>query len=190
MTEAKEEDHKFTKTISNEIYFNCEVTPETVAEFNQELRKLDIHLRKQYIDLGIESSVPTIKIFINSPGGDLHCGLSAMDHISMCKSHTITIADGCAASAAALMFLGGKCRRIKRNSFILIHQLSSEGVWGTYNEMRAELANCDILMKQMKSICTKRTQIPEHKLDLLMNEDMLLSAKKCIKYGVVEDYYE
>lgn len=184
MAEAKDEEQKYVKIISNEIYFHTEVTTESVLEFNLELQKLDKSLRKQYIELGIDRYQPTIIIFINSPGGDLHCGLSAMDHISNCKSHVITVADGCAASAAALMYLGGHERKIKENSYVLIHQLSTEGMWGTFNEMKAEVDNCEKLMNCLYKICRKKTQLPEEKLDKLMTQDVLLSSKKCIKYGI------
>jgi ATP-dependent Clp protease protease subunit len=145
-------------------------------------------LRKQFIDLGIDQT-PVIKIFINSPGGDLHCGLSAMDHIAKCKSRTVTIADGCAASAAALMFLGGQERQIKQNSCILIHQLSTDGMWGTFNEMKAEVENCQMLMNQLVKICMKKTLLTDEKMSKLLTQDILLSAKKCIKYGIAESYY-
>jgi ATP-dependent protease ClpP protease subunit len=185
MAEVKEEEPKYVKVLANEIYFHTEVTSESVLEFNIELQKLDKSLRKQYIDFGIDHQ-PTIKIFINSPGGDVHCGLSAMDHISNCKSHVVTVADGCTASAAALMYLGGHERRIKENAYVLIHQLSTDGMWGTFNEMKAEVDNCEKLMKCLYKICRKKTLLPDEKLAQLMTQDVLLNSKKCIKYGIAE----
>jgi ATP-dependent protease ClpP protease subunit len=182
MTEEKPHEPQFIKIHSNEIFFYSEVSVESVQEFNFHLSKLDVDLRQQYVSLGIDER-PTIKIYIHSPGGDVHAGFAAMDHIRSCKSKTVTIADGFTASAAAMMYLGGQERLIKENAFILIHQLSSE-FWGTYGEMRAEVSNLDKLMDRMRYVCKKYTTIPEHHLETLMQKDVILPAKKCIKYGI------
>lgn len=182
MAEEKVEEIKFLKVHANEIFFYSEISIESIEEFNYHLSKLDLELRHKYLDLGIDER-PTIKIYIHSPGGDVHAGFAAMDHIRACKSKTVTIADGFTASAAAMMYLGGQERLIKENAFILIHQLSSE-FWGTYSEMRSEMNNLDQLMDRMRYVCKKYTNIPEHKLEKLMQKDIILSAKKCIKYGI------
>ena len=182
MAEEKPEELKYIKVHSNEIYFYSEISVESVEEFNFHLSKLDMELRCKYIELGIDEQ-PTIKIYIHSPGGDVHAGFGAMDHIRSCKSKTVTIADGFTASAAAIMYLGGQERLIKENSFILIHQLSSE-FWGTYGEMRSEMNNLEQLMNRMTYVCKKYTNIPEYRLEKLMSSDIILSAKKCIKYGI------
>jgi ATP-dependent protease ClpP protease subunit len=187
MAEEKQEELKFVKVHANEIFFYSEISVESIQEFNFHLSKLDVDLRQQYVSLGIDEK-PTIKIYIQSPGGDVHAGFAAMDHIRSCKSKTVTIADGFTASAAAMMYLGGQERLIKENAFILIHQLSSE-FWGTYGEMRAEMNNLEQLMHRMKSVCKKYTNIPEHKLNALMEKDIILSAKKCIKYGIASSAF-
>jgi ATP-dependent Clp endopeptidase proteolytic subunit ClpP len=174
MSEEKQE--KIIKVIGNEIYFHVEVTDESVSEFILELRKLDLEMRSKFTD-------PTIRIYFNSPGGDLHSGLAAHDHIANCKSRVITVATGLTASAAAIMFLGGHERQIQRNAWILIHQMSSD-VWGSFNEMKAEVENCALLMQQMRGLCKKYTSLSDEKIAELMTKDVLLSAKKCIKYGV------
>jgi ATP-dependent Clp endopeptidase proteolytic subunit ClpP len=182
MSDEKTPELEYIKTHANEIFFYSEVSVESIEEFSFQLSKLDKELRCKYIELGIEEQ-PTIKVYIHSPGGDLHAGLGAMDHIRCCKSKVITIADGFTASAAAMMYLGGHERHIKKNTYLLIHQLSSE-VWGSYEDLRSEMDNIEKLMKKMKSICSKCTEIPEHKLEQLMTKDIILSAKRCLKYGV------
>jgi len=81
------------------------------------------------------------------------------------------------------MYLGGHKRLITRNAWILIHQMSSE-VWGSFDEITSEVENLNKLMTQMTQMCRRRTDLSEEKLEQLMHKDILLSAKKCIKYGV------
>jgi len=183
MTEKEIEQLKYIKIVSNEIYFYCDVSVESVAEFNTELRKLDKELRTKYIEMDIDD-IPVIKIYIHSPGGDVHAGFGAHDHIQRCKSHVITIADGFTASAAAIMYLGGHERFITKNAWILIHQIGTEIGWGSFDEIKAEVDNCQQIMKHMRSMCKRMTNIPEAKLDKLMQQDVIMSSKKCLKYGV------
>jgi ATP-dependent Clp protease protease subunit len=179
MEDTDDEKTQYLKVQGNSIYFYCDVSVESILEFNSELRKLDMTLNATYMD-------PTIYVYIHSPGGDLHAGFSAHDHIRMCKSKVVTVADGLTASAAAIMYLGGHKRLVTRNAWIMIHQMSNE-VWGNFDEMKAELENCQKLMKHMTSLCRRLTDLSEHKLEELMHKDILLSSKKCLKYGVAHE---
>jgi ATP-dependent Clp endopeptidase proteolytic subunit ClpP len=181
-------EYEYIKIEGRDIYFYSEVDNESVLELNIALTKLDKELRKSFIDLGIDQT-PEIRIFIHSPGGDLHAGMSAMDRISSMKCDTVTIADGYCCSAAAIMLLGGKRRAITPNSYILIHQMSTE-FWGKFEEIKDEMENCRMFQEHIKEICTARTSLPEKKLKRLMKHDLYLTAAKCIKYGVVDQIHE
>ncbi|NBS67512.1 hypothetical protein EBT31_01170 [bacterium] len=184
-----EEEYEYIKVINNEIYFYADVDSDSVLELNIALKKLEKELRLKRIELG-EYDAPTIKVFIHSDGGELYAGLSAMDHFKACQAKIVTIADGCCASAAAMMLLGGHERLIKRNAYVLIHQLSTDGFWGKFEELKDEMENCNRLMEHLKDIVKEHTQIPEKRVDKLMKRDLILSAERCIKYGVVSGYYE
>lgn len=127
-----------------------------------------------------------INLFIHSDGGDLMAGLSSMDHIAHSRIPVTTIVDGFAASAAAIIFLGGAKRKMMPHSFVLIHQLST-GLWGKYEDLKDEVKNCDLLMKNALTIYRKKTNIPPKKLSKFMKRDVYLSLKKCIKYNIVDE---
>ena len=77
-------------------------------------------------------------------------------------------------------------RIIRRNSFMLIHQLSG-GVWGTYEDIVDNKKNCDRLMKMIKNIYLEHTRIPKKKLDSILKTDIWLDAKQCLDYGLVDE---
>jgi len=133
--------------------------------------------------LGMYDMVPTINLHIQSDGGDLNAGLGCMDFLRRLKPRVVTIAEGMCASAATFLCLGGDERIVTQNSYILIHQLGSE-FWGKYENMKDEMKFCDQLMKQMKKIYLRETSIPESKLDRLMQRDLYMSYKKCVRYGL------
>ena len=120
-----------------------------------------------------------INLFIHSDGGDLMAGLSAMDHISNSQIPITTIVDGFAASAAAVMLLGGAARKMMPHSFVLIHQLST-GFWGKYEDYKDDLKNCDLLMEDAKTLYIEKTDIPPKRLKKFMKRDVYLNFDKCI----------
>lgn len=91
----------------SDVYFHCEVCPESVLEFKTKIQKLELDLLHKYLDLGLTLR-PEIRVWIRSEGGDLHAGLSAMDFLTSLKRVKVrTIADGVCASAATFLLMEG-----------------------------------------------------------------------------------
>ena len=162
----------YIKVEGPDVFFYCDVSVESVAELCAVVKKVE---REFYESI--------VRVHIHSDGGDLHAGLAAMDFLKSCKSRVVTIAEGMCASAATFIFLGGDERIVCPNAYLLIHQLGSE-FWGKYEEMKDEMQHCERLMKHMKRIYLRETNLPEEKLDKLMKRDLYLSYKKCVKYGI------
>ena len=112
----------------NRVYFYAPVTDSTVLELIKILRSLDIEM--QVLSLRLKVSKIPIELHIHSGGGDLFAGLAAVDVIQSLKSPIHTYVEGSAASAATLMSLAGDKRFMYKNSFMLIHQISSLMVHG------------------------------------------------------------
>ena len=97
-----------------------------------------------------------------------------------------TVALGFCASAAVDIFLAGSRRLMGRNSYILIHQLSLD-IGGTYTTLRVEMKNSKKFMKHARHTCHEYTRLPEHVIDKLLTQDVNLTAKRCLKYGIVDE---
>lgn len=170
--------------IGSSVYFYCEISDSTISKLVTELRKLEIKLRKKAIEL--DGYKPRIKLYIRSNGGEVYAGFSAMDHISSMKIPVITIADGICASAATFLLLAGVKRHATPNTRILIHQISSSGFWGKYDELKDDLKHCESLMEQLNKLYSTKCEIPEKKLSKLMKRDIYLSADECLEYKVID----
>ena len=109
-----------------------------------------------------------------------------MDSITNLSVDVHTIVEGGAASAATFISLAGNHRVMSKNSYILIHQLSS-GYYGKYNEIKDEVENLDELMNMIKRIYNERSNVPSNKLDEILKHDLWFSSKKCLKYGLVDE---
>jgi ATP-dependent protease ClpP protease subunit len=162
----------------NEIYFYEEVTDESILRLNIELRKL------------ARTRPAEILLFINSPGGDVFSGFSAMDHIHGSPVPVTTIADGLCCSAATLLLLGGHKRLVKEHAHVLIHQISSESsAWAKFEDLKDEIKNLETLMDKMVDVYRQYTELPEKKLLRMMKHDMYLSSDQCIKYGIASELW-
>lgn len=170
----------------NKIYFYAPVTESTVLDLNKLLRSLDIEMQCLAIRFGASPEAFPIELHIHSGGGDLFSGLAAVDTIRTIKTPVNTYVDGSAASAATLMSLAGDKRFIYKNSFMLIHQLSSMLLEGTHEEFKDEFENQQRLMNRIKTLYREKARMSEETLEDLLKHDLWLDAEKCLEYGLVD----
>ena len=181
--EVKEqEENDSIKVIGNEILDYGDIDRENALEFVEKFKKLEIDLMKKAAELvGYE---PMIRVHIMSEGGDVFAGLNMMNVLERSRVKVITIAQGSCCSAATFVLLGGAERRMGKNAYCLIHQISTE-MWGNFNELKNEMKSNDKLMKMLKDMYLSKTKIPETKFKTLMKRDIYLPPDKCLKYGIV-----
>ena len=172
--DASGDDNNIVSAIGNRIYFYSEVTRPKVLELNRTVVKLANQFKTASELLGNEPA--HIKLHINSYGGSVFAGFSAVDYIRNSKVPITSVIDGCAASAATIMSVVAQERLMHENSFMLIHQLSS-GMWGKYEELKDDMKNCDVLMKTIKKIYMERAKIPKSKLSQILKHDLWFDAK-------------
>ena len=178
MREEDEEPQLNIQVLDNEIYFYEEISDETILHLNIELRKL------------AKTKPAEILLFINSGGGDVFAGFSALDHIRSSPVPVTTIADGLCCSAATLLLLGGHKRLVKEHSHVLIHQISSDSsAWVKFEDLKDEIKNLETLMGKMVDVYRQCTELPEKKLARMMKHDMYLSSDQCIRYGIATGVY-
>ena len=182
---AASDKNNIVETVNNRIYYYSEVSRQKILDLNKSMRNLNDNLLNQAQLLGLQDPA-SIHIHINSFGGSVFAGLSAVDYIKACEVPVITVVEGCAASAATLFSVVGTHRQIRYNSFMLIHQISS-GMWGKYEELKDSLDNCDLFMRIIKDIYNEHTKIPKKKLNEILKHDLWFDAETCLEYGLVDE---
>lgn len=188
--QPQQEEETWVKVHGSDVYFHCEVGPESVLELKTKIQKLEMELLHKHLDLGLSEIRPEIRVWIRSDGGDLHAGLSAMDFLATLKRVKVrTIADGVCASAATFILLGGRTRHMTENSYILIHQLNMDGSWGKFEEFKDQMHNLEKFMDKFRDIYTGETAIPENKLKKILKRDVYMDAKRCLKWAVVDSVW-
>ena len=168
----------------NKIYYYAGVNRDSAVELNKKIGELESKSLTLGHNLDIEP--PTLKLLINSGGGSITAGISSMDTILRTKVPVYTYVDGFAASAATFLSVVGEKRYMSRNSYMLVHQLSSN-FWGKYSEFEDEKQNLDLMMKTIKDVYKKYTKLPMKKLDEILKHDLMWDANTCLKYGLVDE---
>lgn len=108
-----------------EIQMYGEVVEEHPIDFwtGQPVEGLFIVLTDFLKDIDNIKNASSVKVRINSPGGDLEAGVAIYNRLKAMKNVT-TIVDGIAASAASLIFQAGNTRQIYQNSQVMVHSAS------------------------------------------------------------------
>jgi ATP-dependent protease ClpP protease subunit len=173
------------KSDSNHIYFYSDVDHKSCLDLNKSLQdKVDELL---YTALKNGFGRPKIYLHVNSYGGYIFSGVSAMDTILRLKEFAdiITIVEGGVASAGTFVSVVGTERWMTRNSYMLIHQLSST-TFGKYRELKDDMKNNEELMKMIKNVYTKYTQVPPEEVDKILDHDLWWDSETCLKYKLVD----
>ena len=168
----------------NKIYFYSGVSRNACSELNKKISELESKAITLSNSLSIEP--PPIKLFINSGGGTIVSGIASMDTIIRSQVPVWTYVDGFSASAATFMTVVGDLRFMSRNSYMLVHQLST-AFWGTYSNFEDEKQNLDLMMKNIKNIYKQYTKIPMKKLNEILKHDLMWDAKTCLEYGMIDE---
>ena len=130
-----------------------------------------------------------LTLIINSPGGEVHSAFALIDTMKGSVIPIRTIGIGMIASCGILTFMAGtKGRRvITPNTSILSHQYSWGSI-GKEHELFARVREFELSTERMIEHYKKCTGLTEKKIReiLLPPEDVWLSAKEAVKYGIAD----
>ena len=174
-------------TMNNHIYFNDDITMESVTVLNRSIRELQNDL----IILGIKNDIepPPIKLHLTTYGGLVYAAFSVIACIKSSKIPVHTIIDGYAASAGTLISVCGARRYIHRHSSMMIHELSA-GMWGRMSVMEEKMEDLKKMMDKLKEIYTTHTKLTNKKLDKILTKDSDWYAEECLANGLVDEIIE
>ena len=161
------------------IFLDKEINSKTASDVVSKLLYLD------------SESDEDIKIFINSPGGDIPSGLMIYDTINYIKSDVQTISLGTSASMAAIILLAGTKgkRKILPNSKVMLHDLSGE-TKGKYKDIITEVKELKKIHDIVFDIIENKTNLSMEQIEEYLKNDFWLDSKEALKYGIVDKVIE
>jgi len=152
------------------------------GEVNKELAEKVV---RQLLMLEAEGDDP-IKVFIDSPGGDVDAGFAIFDMMRFVKPEVYTIGMGLVASAGALILLAApKERRLGLpNSHYLIHQPLS-GIRGVATEIEIHAKELEKLRVKLNQLIADETGMDLVQVEKDTDRDYWLDASEAQEYGLI-----
>ena len=147
-------------------------------------------LIKDLLVLEAESNEP-VRIFINSPGGDVDAGFAIYDMVRFISCPVIMIGMGLVASAASLILLAvpAECRIGLPNSSYLIHQPLSE-MKGNATDIEIHAMQLEKMKAKINCIIAEATGMGLDTVTADTDRDHWLDAFEAQKYGLISRVVE
>ncbi len=140
---------------------------------------------RQLLILESDSNEP-IRVFIDSPGGDVDAGYAIFDMIRFINAPVYTIGMGLVASAGALILLASpKERRIALpNSHYLIHQPLS-GIKGVATDIEIHAAEIEKVRVKINKLISEETGTKLEQVQKDTDRDYWMNAEEAKQYGLI-----
>ena len=166
---------------SRTIFLTGDITRETVDSTIKGLSLLN-HL----------SSEDSIRLVLNSDGGEVNQGLALMDCIASIASIVTIDVVGEACSMAAIILQAGDIRRLSPSARVMIH-VGSEGYeenhatiikrWAKYQAKEDKICTDKLLVR----IREKHPGFTRQRLSRLLDFDTILTATEAIELGLADE---
>ncbi|MDR3283704.1 MAG: ATP-dependent Clp protease proteolytic subunit [Treponema sp.] len=152
------------------------------GEVNKELAEKIV---RQLLILEADSKEP-VRVFIDSPGGDVDAGFAIFDMIRFINAPVYAIGLGLVASAGALILLASpRERRIALpNSHYLIHQPLSS-MKGVATDIEIHALEIEKLREKLNILIAEETGKPVDVVKQDTDRDYWMNAGEALEYGLV-----
>ena len=132
-------------------------------------------------------AVAPIKMFINSPGGEVQSGLALYDVMQTLSCPVTTICLGMAASMAALVFVSGARREMLPHSRVMIHDpLIGGGLGGSALSVKARADDLMRIRDITGEVLARHTGMTLERVFELTAQDTYFEAEAAVEAGLAD----
>jgi ATP-dependent Clp protease protease subunit len=145
----------------------------------------------QLLFLNHEDPEKEIRMYINSPGGQIYAGLAIYDTMQIISNPISTVAVGVTASfGTVLLTAGTKGRRYALpHATIHMHQPLG-GAQGQATDIAIQAKQIMNLKTLLNGIMSKHTGQPLEVIERDLDRDYYLDAQQAVDYGLVDQIIE
>ena len=131
----------------------------------------------------------TVKLYINSMGGDVKEALGIVNALKRCPAKVMAYVDGFAASAASVITQGADEIYMPRNTCMMLHNAR----WtteGNPKELRKSADDLEVINQTIINSYAARAgeKLSAQVLQQILDEETWLTAEQCIQYGLADGY--
>lgn len=181
----------FSSLLENLSIINREITIGEVDETSS--TSVDMLIR--YWNM-VDADLPTnerqpIKIFIDSPGGNVQDGLAIIDAIQLSKTPVHTIVTKEAISMGLIISISGHCRYCYPNAVFMFHEGSCDGSLNlSANKFRNFASYYTKILQRTRKILLENTSLDEDWYERYKNDDVWFFPEEALAFGVVDEILE
>lgn len=141
----------------------------------------------QLIFLEHEDPKKDIKLYINSPGGQVTAGMAMYDTMQFIKPDVATICVGIAASMAAVLLAAGAAgkRAALPNAEVMIHQVMG-GAEGQASDIEISARHILKTKDKLNHILSHHTGQNIKKVEKDTDRDYYMSSEEAKQYGIID----
>jgi len=171
----------WSRLLSERIVFFGTALDDTVANL----------LIAQLLHLEADAPGKDIRLYINSPGGDMTALFAIYDTMKVLRCDVSTVCIGQAASAAAVILAGGtKGKRFALPSArVLIHQPHG-GAQGQSSDMELAVKEMVLMRERMVNNLAADTGQDRARVSADIDRDYIVRGEDAVAYGLVDEIIE
>ncbi len=145
----------------------------------------------QLLHLEADDPDKDIRLYINSPGGDMVALFAVYDTMQVVRADVSTVCIGQAASAAAVILAGGAegKRFALPNARVLIHQPHG-GAQGQSTDIEIQAREMVLLRERMIEALALHTHQTEERIRTDIDRDYIVRGEAAVTYGLIDHVLE
>jgi len=145
----------------------------------------------QLLHLEADDPDKDIRLYINSPGGDMVALFAVYDTMQVVRADVSTVCIGQAASAAAVILAGGAegKRFALPNARVLIHQPHG-GAQGQSTDIEIQAREMVLLRERMIEALALHTHQTQERIRTDIDRDYIVRGEAAITYGLIDHVLE
>lgn len=132
----------------------------------------------------------TIRVKINSPGGDVFSGFSIYNNLKNHKSKVEVEVLGLAGSVSSVIAMAGDVVRMPRTASIMIHNPFTPYTSGEAKDLRSRADALDKMKEMALAAYTSKAKITKEKISEMMDNTVYLTAEEALEYGFIDEIIE
>lgn len=141
--------------------------------------------------LALSQRCDTIRVHINSEGGEVYAGIAIFNALRSCTREVIIYTDGISASIAGIIAMCGRKHYMSKYARLMIHSVSA-GVYGDKTDLRATIEEIVALENILAEIIGARIgSTPEEvKSRFFDGKDHWFTAEEAVRMGLADGIYD
>jgi ATP-dependent Clp protease protease subunit len=182
---GEEEKEKKPKGNSGELLAKSLLDQRIILVAKPVDREMAAAITAQLLVMDAKDAKAPVTMYVNSPGGDADSGFGIYDVMKYVRAPITTVCLGLAASAAVVIFVGGRKGRrfVLPHSRFLIHQPSSYSQ-GTASDIEITANEIIKIRDCYNQVLAEETGRSDKQILKDVHRDFWLNAQESVEYGL------